>query len=112
MAELYPELLERLVVINAPMARLWSRNVFYYPQLFMVRTRLGFERAPATTALTAATARSCARKRRGSLQSSYVFFFQLPYLAEWIMSNFGYSAFYQLFRAYPREEIDCFVYGT
>ena len=34
---MYPEILDKLVVVNAPMAKLWSKNVFYYPQLFMVR---------------------------------------------------------------------------
>ena len=36
-AALYPQLLEKLVVVNAPQASLWSRNVFSFPQLLKVR---------------------------------------------------------------------------
>ena len=35
-AALYPQLLERLVIVNAPQARLWSRNVYSFPQLLKV----------------------------------------------------------------------------
>jgi len=69
-AALYPEILDKLVVVNAPLAKLWTRNVYYYPQLFMVST----PSTPGSTSRSALTTRGRCFGRGGRSRRTYSFF--------------------------------------
>ena len=41
-----------------------------------------------------------------------MFFFQVRHLAEWILSNYHYDALRAVFKDYPKEEAECYLYGA